>query len=289
MKSIYYYLFFIVCLLSSCKGETVDVSKLVAERDSLKAASDKNLQDFNTLNYYVEELAISLDSIYMSEGFITTGKNEEGKDLSRKEIKQSLQELGKLVARQRQHIATLEDSLKASTTSKNGNLLSIIENLKFQLETKERTIAQLQSELATTKADITRLSAKVSSLNNEVTSLNEKNKGLTDALVTTSEIINTGYVIMGTKKELKKLGVLDGGILKKKKLSSTGLNPENARKVDITTVTEITINSKNPKIYTAMPSSAYRLTKKGNGKTTLTITDPTSFWRASNFLVISTD
>lgn len=289
MKSFYYCFFFIACLLTACKGETVDVSKLVAERDSLKATSEKNLQDFNNLNYYVEELAASLDSIFINEGFITTGKDAEGNTMSRNEVKQSLKELGKLVARQRQHIITLEDSLKNNSFSKSENLLSIIENLKFQLEAKERTIVQLQHELASSRADVTRLYTEVSSLNREVSNLNEKNRGLVDGLERQTEIINTGYVIIGTKKDLTKLGVLEGGFMKKKKISPAGLNPENSRKIDITTFTEVVINSKNPKIYSAMPSSSYRLAKNGNGTTTLTITDPSVFWRASNFLIISTD
>lgn len=289
MKNPYYYFLFIISLLIGCKGETVDVSKLVAERDSLKAANEKNQQDFSSLNFYVEELATSLDSIYISEGFMITGKNAEGNEMTRDEVKQGLIDLGLLVERQRQRIVALEDSLKVRPNNRRDDLLKIINSLKLQLEAKEKSIAQLQRELASSKEDISHLQSRVSTLNTEVSNLNEKNRGLTDGLKRQSEIINTGYVIIGAKKELMRLGVLEGGFLQKKKINSSGLNSENAKMINITTFTEMTIDSKNPKIHTAMPPSSYRLIKNGNGTTTLKITDPTAFWRASNFLVISTD
>lgn len=290
MKHLTPLLLLLVVILAGCKGDPIDISKLVAERDSLKEASARNKENLDELNFFIDELATSLDSIAMQEGAITLG-SKEGTTMSRAEMKQSLNDLSDLLTRQRQHIASLQDSLKAKSAlgSNAAGLKSIIENLQQQLEEKEQIIAQLQAELNSSKANVAQLQSRVSALHNDVSQLTQKNEMQKEALQIQTEIINEGYVKIASKKDLKKLGVLNGGFLKKKKLNATGLNPDNFTKVNITTFTEITIQSSKPKILTSMPTSSYTLRKNADGTSTLTILDPTSFWRASNYLVISTD
>lgn len=279
----------IVCLFAACKGETIDVSKLVAERDSLKEVSASNKSELDNMNFFIDELSQTLDSISIQEGYVVSGKNAEGRTMSRMEMKQSLHELSDLLARRLQRINALQDSLKASSVDKTAPLQSIITNLKAQLEAKERTIAELQAELANSKQDISVLQGKVAALNNDVAQLSEKNEAQKEALKYQTEIINTGYIKIASRKELKNLGIIESTKTRRMKLNSNAFTPSRFTSIDITTFTEVTINSRRPKIITTMPASSYTITENGNGTSTLRITDPTKFWSSSNYLVITTD
>ena len=140
------------------------------------------------------------------------------------------------------------------------------------------------------------LSKILSSVQSSVSSLSETNTQLADkverqvqALSVQDEIINEGYVKIGSKKELEAAGLLSGGFMKKTKVNYDNLQKNVFNKIDIRNYKEVTISSKNPKILTKMPASSYSLTKNGNGTSTLKILDPTAFWSVSNFLIIQTN
>lgn len=49
MKKIFYLFALVAILLAGCKGETVDVSGIVAERDSIKEVSIRQQQELDNL------------------------------------------------------------------------------------------------------------------------------------------------------------------------------------------------------------------------------------------------
>ena len=272
-------LLFAICVLSSCKGNTVDISRLISERDSLLENSKKNQQDLENLNMFVNELSIGLDSIALQEGYIVNAR-EEGRKMSRAEMKELLNELSSLMARHRSRIALLEDSLKSNGTDI-GKIHSLVNYLNEQLAAKEKTIKSLQAELNNSKSDIDKLQHKISTL---VDNIEKKDS----TLIRNTEIMNTGYVKIGTNKELIRAGITVKKVRKSKTLKPD--LPENEfSKIDISKTTEFTIQSNNPVILTTMPHSSYTFINNGNGTTTLKVIDPRSFWESSIYLVIRTD
>lgn len=298
MKKISYYLVLIIILFTSCKGETIDVSKLVAERDSIKEVNTRQKQALDNLNSFVGAVSNGLDSIAMQEGFIRD-MGPEGTGATREQMKKSLAELAELLARQKARIAMLEDSLKIEGTGATG-LHNIVAHLNEQLDAKEKLISQLRSEVndkntdiakltsqlrsevSSKKADIAKLQSRITTLNEDVEKLDKKNQVQKQALITQSDMMNECYMKIGTKKQLKQAGITDG-----KKLNAGSLNPSNFVRVDIRHLRELQLNSKKPKILTTMPQSSYSIVKNGDGTSLLTINDPTLFWSSSNYLVIS--
>jgi uncharacterized protein YukE len=280
MKKICYVFALVAILLSGCKGETVDVSGIVAERDSIKEASIRQQQELDNLNAFVDIVSNGLDSIAMQEGFIRV-QNPEGPVMTREQMKKSLAELADMLARQRSRIAQLEDSLKFKGTGAEG-LHKIVEYLNEQLEAKEKVIAQLRSEVNNKNTDIARLQSRITTLNENVEKLDKKNQIQQQALVTQSNMINECYMKIGTKKQLKQAGIIDG-----RKLNAGGLTPDKFVRVDIRQLRELPLKSKKPKILTTMPQSSYSIVKNSDGTSLLTINDPTLFWSSSNYLVIS--
>ena len=122
--------------------------------------------------------------------------------------------------------------------------------------------------------------------------LNTKQAQLIDEqekLITSQDqVMNVGFVKMGTKSELKQLGLISGGGLKKKKVEYSNVEQDLFDRVDIRDLHKLDIPGKNPQILTPMPEESYKLEKNGEN-TVLRILAPDRFWSVSNFLIIQTD
>lgn len=135
--------------------------------------------------------------------------------------------------------------------------------------------------------NIAQLQSRVSNLTEDVSNLNQINQEQEQALTAQSDMMNEGYIKIGTKKELQSIGLLSkGGLFSKKKLNISNLDPNVFEKIDIREFHTLTINGKSPKILTQIPETSYQITKNSDGTSTLTISDPTLFWSVSNFLII---
>ena len=282
-----------VTIFCSCKGDVVDVSELVAERDSIVNASMQQKQELEKMNEFLAVISNGIDSISIQEGFIRNN-GREGTGMSREQMRQSLQELAELLTRQRQRIKMLEDSLKLKGVG-GENLRNIVAYLNEQLLSKEAVINQLRSEISNKNTDIANLQslrsseqatyqAKISSLNKHIDDLGKKNEVQKQVLAAQSDMMNECYMKIGTKKQLKQSGILDG-----RKLNPGGLTPDKFVRVDIREFRELKINSKKPRILTTMPQNSFSIVRNSDGSSTLTITNPSSFWSSSNYLVIVTD
>ena len=134
--------------------------------------------------------------------------------------------------------------------------------------------------------NLTQLQKKVTALTEDNTQLSQRVEAQVQALKTQTEIINEGFVKIGTKKTLSDLGIITGGFLKKKKVNPNAIQQGQFMRVDIRYFKEIPLNSGNPKILTQMPTSSYRITQTGKNQSVLSILDPTAFWSVSNYLIV---
>ena len=113
---------------------------------------------------------------------------------------------------------------------------------------------------------------------------------LKQALETQSDMLNECYVKVGTKKELKDVGLLiSKGLFSKKKVDNSNLNKDLFMKVDIRNFLELSIPAKKIKIMTPEPPATSYLIKKTSSGVVLQIQDPTAFWNVSNYLIIQTN
>lgn len=273
-------------LLFSCTGGGMDASKFLAERDSIKSVTERQQLELNELDSVMSIVALSLDSIVQTEQQLYYP--QEGRKLSRKDVLNNLEHFKELLERQRKMIGSLQDSLQ----NRGGNtekLTRIIAFLNQELAEKDQTIQNLRREITQKNRNIADLKKDVEVLQENVAVLDEKTKMQEQALVVQDEIINEGYVKIGTKKELQKAGILSKGkLFSKSKLDYANLRKESFMKVDLRNFSEIPINSKSIKILTAMPEDSYTIVKAGDS-VVLRITNPASFWSISYFLVIQID
>ena len=285
MKKILYSLMLSTAVASmvSCGGGNTDKGN--PEADSLRNVIGNNMAEMNEMDLFLDAINTSMDSVVNMEGGIlrTTGESPTSK---KQQIRNNLEAYKMMLERQRERIAILEEKLKNGDAN-SKKMLQTIQALKRQVEEKDRAIVELTEELEKRKFDINTLKAHVDKLNTNVAQLTEEKAEQEKALEAQSDMLNEAYVIIGTKKELKKAGLLSGGSLfKKSKLDMSKVDASAFRKIDIRKVKSFSIPAKSYDILSQMPSGSYKVSANGDGTSTLTITDAARFWSVTNYLVI---
>jgi len=264
--------------------------RLEAERDSLRQVSRQQEERLYSYGKTVEILNATLDSIAYQENMLFFN-GDDAIPITKEDVKRNLMRFEALLKKQSEKIRQLEAQLAESNDS-NAQSLSLISHLKEQLEVKNIQIAQLKEELEKKNVDLKRLQEQVESqrltINAQsatISELNQRNQKQSEALARQDAILNNGYVLIGSKDDLKRKGILKKG----KIVADAALDRSKFAKVDIREWREITFTAKRPKILTSMPSSSYEITTTGNRNFTLTVKNPTDFWSISSYLVIQTD
>lgn len=273
---------FALLMLAACGGE--EKEKPIthdAQRDSVLAENQR-------LNEFIDIVATTMDSINGREKMIFVTR--EGKRLTNKhQIRDNIKVFEYTLNEQRKRIAELERQLANRNDVHSQQFRTIIASLQQQLDEKEAMIAQLRAELNSKNVDIANLQNHVAQLNENVTTLTQENTEKTTDLRRANEEISqmsTGYVLIATKKQLSNAGLLkSGGLLSKKKLDMTEVDVSMFRSVDTRQATQFTIGGKNAKVLTTHPASSYVLEDHGSSAT-LRITNASSFWGTSRYLVV---
>lgn len=268
--------------VASCGNK---VGELQQQVDSLQTALLQSEGDYNRLNDYLSVISDGLDSISAQEQGLLV-RTPESPLPSREEMKNGLKTLKNTLQEQRDRIAKLESDLSKGRGDVK-KLQGIIAYLKEQIEAKDAQISDLLEQLDKSNMTVAQLTTRVGNLTQQNVLQEVKITEQEDVIQVQDQMLNEGYIKIGSKSELKNAGLLSGGFLKKKKLDVSQIDASMFQKVDIRQVTEIPIPSKSVKVLSAMPADSYRLDEDGKS-TTLVITNPGRFWSVSNFLIIQT-
>lgn len=276
-------------VLYSCGNSNKEIQKLVEERDSLRQAQKVQEEKLDNYSKTIETLNETLDSIAYQEKMIFIGNGEI--PVTKEDVKHNLMRFEALLKKQGEKIKRLEKQLAESNDS-NTHSLSLIARLKEQLNEKNLRIAQLMGELEKKNVSIARLQEQVESQNTTINTqsatiseLNQRTQRQSEALARQDAILNNGYVLIGSKDDLKRKGILKKG----KIVADASFDRSKFAKVDIRKWREINFTAKRPRILTNMPSSSYEITTTGNRNFTLTVKNPSDFWRISSYLIIQTN
>ncbi len=286
----------ILCLmlLSSCTGgvDKSEYDRIVAERDSIANVATTDRAELEGLNSYIDDIAGCIDSISSHEQSLFVKVDPEtGRSLTRNEIRERVRQFGEIIARQRQRLAMMEDSL-SNTPHKNINnkeiekLSSMIAFLNAQLAAKETEMNKLRAELASSKRSVEELTENVTSLKATTETLTRENEDLDRTVAAQTEKINEGYLLIRTKKELEEMGVLKGGFLKKTKFDVGNVDIALAQKVDKRHFNEVNLPSGKPKLLSQAPADSYTFEKIDKKTSKFIILDTAAFWSLSMIAII---
>lgn len=272
----------LVLLLSSCSNRNAMIEKILKERDSLLLSLHDKSVEFENYEQAVEIMNATLDSIAKLENliFLTT----EESPASKEEMEYNLMRFETILHQQSEKVRQLEEMLSLSRDSTDQSM-RLIEHLKEQIEVKNHQIAQLKSGLELNSFDLARMREKVTSQDKLIHELNSKSKMQMEALAVQDSILNSGYVLIASKRELRQMGLIKGRQLVSDALQGVA----KFTAVDIRDWNEVCFQAARPRILTAMPLSSYEFKSQEDGVWMLNISNVPDFWCASRFLVIQSD
>jgi len=287
MKKIKHFAFFVIIILtnflvSNCSKGSDDSENSI--KDSIENVSSNLNGKLNEKDAAIQELVSSfneiqenLNTIKEKEKIISKVTSDGDVKSKEDQIKEDIQSIYDLMAKNKDRIGSLSKKLK---------------NSKLQIDGLEKMIENMQATLSLKDSEIEELKTKIEGLNVELSSLTTNYKAVENESNQKTEIINTAFYAIGTSKELKEKNVItkEGGIIglgKTTKLSSD-FNKEYFTKINIEKTTSINLGAKKIKMLTTHPSSSYKLVgEKPIEK--LEITNTKEFWSASKYLVIVLD
>lgn len=271
-------LFFLVAVATtvtfySCK-DSAKTGEVVALTDSTLVDEPLVNQEVEDMVALINNVAGVLDSIQIQEKMLF--KAEEGD--SKQQVLERLSAFKDLLARKQAQINQLSGANKSNKLAI-ANLQKMVDFLNQQLEEKTERITQLE-EL------VERKDVSISALRYNVDQLSAESEYLKDQNFEQDQQLNQVFYIVAEKKELKELGLLEGGGLSKKRANYANIDQTKFTKKDMRGFQTLVIESKSPKLITEKPASSYELTKNDDGTSTLKITDAEAFWAASPYLII---
>ncbi len=282
MKNIFWGLSFTLFLLTSCGNQSNEERNKI---DSLLSVISIQEQQLTNDEEFMQLINTSMDSVISADGN-TILEIREGVIPPKQTMIQNIETYKLILDNQRKKIAELQNSLEKQSTGHAKQMKELLKKLTEQIDAKDAEIVRLQQLVESNKMTITEFNKTVNSLKKDVGDLKIQNKEQEEALIVQSNMMNEAYYIVATKKELKQLGIVNGGnIFKKSKLDLSTVDATKFRKIDIRETTVINIPGSKPKILTQAPTNSYNIKSSDNGSV-LTIVDANSFWSVNNFLVI---
>ena len=287
MKKIKHFAFFVIIILtnflvSNCsKGSDESENSIKDSIENVNGSLNGKLTEkdaaIQELVSSFNEIQENLNTIKEKEKIISKVTSDGDVKSKEDQIKEDIQSIYDLMAKNKDRIGSLSKKLK---------------NSKLQIDGLEKMIENMQATLSLKDSEIEELKTKIEGLNVELSNLTTNYKAVENESNQKTEIINTAFYAIGTSKELKEKNVItkEGGIIglgKTTKLSSD-FNKEYFTKINIEKTTSINLGAKKIKILTTHPSNSYKLIgEKPIEK--LEITNTKEFWSASKYLVIILD
>ena len=279
MKKLFIFAMCAIALASCNEGAKKAEAQARAERDSLNqviAQKDDEINDMMTTLIDIEE---GFREITEAQNRVTLAKSGEGTN-TKQRIAENFQFIQSMMQQNKDLINKLKQQVRESSI-KGDKLKKVIASLQETMEKKDQQITELSEQLELKNIHIGELKYAINSLKEDARSLQDENDAQSKTINAQDKQLNTAWFAYGTKDELKKQRILDGG-----KVLQGSFNKEYFTKIDIRVDKEIKLYSKSAKVMTAHPTSSYTLQQDANKQYVLRITDPQAFWSTSTYLVV---
>lgn len=280
----------------SCGNYKKEIARLQTQKDSLLIVTHEQDSAKAVVDEYLETIASTLDSIRVQERILTIKTDDNGRALSKKQIRENLQLLSEVIQRQRARIEELENGMAGRGIDASSHYRSLISHLYEEIDSKNAEIERMERELINSRAEIGNLKKRVSSLEDDVESISQQSEGQRKTIAEQEQVltaqaqkINTAYIKIGKKKDLKNAGLLKVGLFTGSQIDAGAVDLSLFTPIDIREFKEIMLSSYKPKLLTNHPSGSYKMELDKDSDediTYLTILDAKAFWSLSKFLVI---
>ena len=279
-------------LLSSCVEESKKYKELNFKIQSLEQSSKEREAEIEEIFAVLNEVESGLKSIREAESIIIIQSQGSGTDLmpgTKEQVRADMAAISETIKKYKSEIEKLTRDNKLASEQLNRRLKiltdelneksAIIKDLTEQLEKRETQLKVKSIQIAT-------LDKTIANLKNEIIALDIESETQRMTIHIQAQELNSAYYIVGKKRELINANVMTrGGLFSQAKVSY--LAEQSAFvKIDIREVSEINLNTQKAKILTLHPAGTYSLHKDNNGNQTLKISDISSFWKHTKYLVV---
>lgn len=287
---------------TSCNQRAKDLEAANLQMKTEQNTRDSLLNEFMTAYDAIET---NLDEIAQREELIFTDNTDDfelQKDRKTSVIDQ-ITAINSLLDENKQIMADLERRAEEADAGL-GEYRRSIRRLQLKVKEREEMIASLKTELEEADYQVAELNRRADTLQFVQTNLVAQQENHTARLMAQTEVLGTqdltittqttalnkAYVVMGTAKELREKEIIDkqGGFLgigAKHKFNPSATE-QSFLSIDVTEIQEFPLDVKKAKIVTNHPEGTYAFTETDGRVAELKITDPTSFWETSKFLVV---
>lgn len=276
-----------VMVFTACHNYQADIDKLEGQKKELVASANYKDSTIAAFINDINEIESNLASIEVKQNKVALATaNGELKARQIDRIKENITAINDLMKENKEKLASLNKKLKASGL-KLGNLEKMVASLNEQIADKDKQLAELNDKVVT-------LNVTVAQLTDTVTNLTADNTSKQVMIDDQTTKLHTAYYTTGTAKELleKQVLVKEGGFLGlgKSKVLKDNYNNTALNEIDITKTSTIPIDAKDAQVVTNHPTDSYTIQHAGKEKiSSLVITDPDKFWKASKVLVVVVD
>lgn len=283
----------LVGVLASCGKPTSssEYQTLKDQYDSLALVSQNYEQELSETDSLVASVLMNFQEISSVESKINVDPNGgEVKRTEQERIKDNMLLINDKLRASSEAIDRLQAKLQGAGRD-NKRLQSTIAILRSELEKQKERIQSLSEELERKNISIgildsmlTRRTSDVDRLSGDVDRLNSTTAKQAEALAAQEKELNTVRYCIGTRSDLKDMGILKGG-----NISTENANANYFTRADMRELNQIPLFSRKAKLLTVHPSSSYELVAGSDKQLVLYIRNAKAFWSNSKMLVVQVD
>lgn len=263
---------------TSCGKNSKAYKDLKQQYDSVQTSYQNQISEMDSI---IGLVISNFQEINAMEGMINVNNlnGDMAKD-RRARIEDNVKMINERLRTNKKEIEQLNEKLKAS-----GNqfvhLKKTVAALQLQLADKTKEVLRLSEELKRKDVAIVILDSMVTSLNNDVKKHEEMVAEQAKTIENQDAAINTVRYCIGTKNDLKEVGIIQNG-----KIVGDITQNNYLTAVDKRNFSSVELKSKRAELLTTHPEGSYEFVKGADKDLTLKIVDADKFWSLSKVLVI---
>jgi hypothetical protein len=279
-------LFIILALFAwGCRDKEMEQQVVTLQGQNQELTNNVSSQEA-----YIDEVVASINKVYEEiEQTRTTEKSllseakgfEGGAKLTKAEVRSQLVDriasIRGTLHENSEKLAAIQKKLNANR-KQYASLQAMVTNLKKTVDEREQSIAALQVRVTSLEGEVAEKSTMVAARDSVI--------GVKD------KEIATVYYVIGTKKELEKMGIIhdEGGFLSigETTVLASGLDKRLFKPIDMQNDRIFHVEGKIDEILPKRNPEFYKQEKVSTGESLLTVAEPERFWQ-DKYLVILVD
>lgn len=277
-----------VYILASCDfGQSTKQQLQVArsENDSLLQVTIEQQNELADLVATLNAAAGKLDDI---NGQIAINNNDQNLQNQRARILQQLDNLQQQIAEKQKLFDDMQKKYKG-VLGENKELKKTIDRMQKEISGYQARITTYETKIAEQTEKISKLSTTLAETQEVLEATNNVVEEQVDMIEKQDGDINRRYYIVAKKSALKDLGLVEGGVFNKTRLTTKGFDTKSFTEIDLRNLSQIDLGSKGARLLTPAPESSYELVKGLDKTLTLRVIDKEAFWSLSKYLVVMID